>query len=118
MWYDSRHKAVDLRPLHSGERVWIPDLNTEAKIESPIKDKPRTCQIQTPRGITRRNRTDIYPITLQLEENGTSSPEEIDVPVETRELSDQTVSTEISEPVTVPIASNTSSAKVTYSQWY
>ena len=54
-----------------------------------------------------------YPIPLQLEETSTSLPEEIDVPAETRNLSDQTVSTEISESVTVPTASNASSAKVT-----
>ena len=53
--YDRRHAVVEGTPLSAGDRVWIPDLQTEGNFIRNLQ-APRSVLIETPRSIVRRNR--------------------------------------------------------------
>ena len=53
--YDRRHAVVEGTPLSAGDRVWIPDLQTEGNVIRNLQ-APRSVLIETPRSIVRRNR--------------------------------------------------------------
>ena len=53
--YDRRHAVVEGTPLSAGDRVWIPDLQTEGNVIRNLQ-APRSVLIETPRSIIRRNR--------------------------------------------------------------
>ena len=53
--YDRRHAVVEGTPLSAGDRVWIPDLQTEGNVIRNLQ-APRSVLIETPRRIVRRNR--------------------------------------------------------------
>ena len=53
--YDRRHAVVEGTPLSAGDRVWIPDIQTEGNVVRNLQ-APRSVLIETPRSIVRRNR--------------------------------------------------------------
>ncbi|XP_046630009.1 uncharacterized protein K02A2.6-like [Neodiprion virginianus] len=58
--FNSRHRAVELSPLKAGDPVWIIDLRTYGKIQSP-SGEPRSYWVLTSNGRIRRNRFHLVP---------------------------------------------------------
>ena len=66
--FDHRHRATELKPLRSGENVWIPDSNSEGTVIQMTN--PRSYVVSTPDGgRLRRNRRDLLPLPNQSESN-------------------------------------------------
>ena len=64
--FDHRHRATELKPLRSGENVWIPDSNSEGIVIQMTN--PRSYVVSTPDGgRLRRNRRDLLPLPNQSE---------------------------------------------------
>ncbi|KAH6929314.1 hypothetical protein HPB50_026515 [Hyalomma asiaticum] len=63
-----RHDAVrELRPLVSGDDVWVQDIICVAKVLSPA-EKPSSYIVEKPSGVIQRNRSHLVPLTrLQLQ---------------------------------------------------
>ena len=53
--YNRRHDVVEGKHLSAGDRVWIPDLQTEGNVVCNL-ETPRSVLIDTPRSVVRRNR--------------------------------------------------------------
>ena len=52
--FNKRHRARQLEPLQTGDRVWIPEFQQQATVLHEVA--PRSYLVQTPRGRIRRNR--------------------------------------------------------------
>ena len=52
--FNKRHRTHQLKPLKTGDQVWIPELHQQATVLREVA--PRSYLIQTPRGRIRRNR--------------------------------------------------------------
>ena len=53
-YFNKRHRTCQLKPLKTGDQVWIPELHQQATVLHEVA--PRSYLIQTPRGRIRRNR--------------------------------------------------------------
>ena len=55
--HDTRHRARTLPPLSTGNLVWLPDRQSEARVEDEVG--PESFEVATSDGIYRRNRRDL-----------------------------------------------------------
>lgn len=53
--YNKKHRVVEGETLSFGDKVWIPDQQTEGTVVKP-HESPRSVIINTPKGTIRRNR--------------------------------------------------------------
>ncbi|KAM7293291.1 uncharacterized protein ISCGN_026421 [Ixodes scapularis] len=58
--FNRRHAAKELRPLATGEDVWVTDVQCGAKVLSEAQ-RPRSYVVETPRGVLQRNRKHLVP---------------------------------------------------------
>ena len=77
--YDQHHGVIELEPLKTGQKVWIPDRGEEAHVVQEAGT--RSYQVQTPDGTYRRNRRALVDLpnsdsidsnTTDIEANATS----------------------------------------------
>lgn len=61
MNFDRRHGTRPLKPLQTGQRVWISDQRQTGHITSP-SNAPRSYLVETDRGVIRRNRLHLVPV--------------------------------------------------------
>ena len=69
--FDDHHKAKELRPLQSGENVFIPDFNSEGTVSE--QNGTRSYAIQTENGNYQRNRRQLQPLPQTEPESETQS---------------------------------------------
>lgn len=78
--FDRRHRDTDLKPLQSGDTVWIQGSNSGGRVIET--SNPRSYVVRTPDGTSvRRNRRHLIPIHDQensANENATPHNSEID----------------------------------------
>ena len=67
-YFDKRHSTKDLRPLIPGEKVYVPDMDTEAEVYEKVQTRPRSYGLRTPKGIIQRNRYHVRPIPKSSED--------------------------------------------------
>ena len=71
--FDTRHRAKNLKPLQSGENVWIPDNNSHGIVVE--MRNPRSYVVSTSEGgMLRRNRRHLVPVPLQDNSSSESPP--------------------------------------------
>ena len=61
--YDLRHKAQELTPLNSGDKVYVPQLDTTATVDKELPD--RSYIVSTPNMQFRRNRRHLNSLPKQ-----------------------------------------------------
>ena len=84
--FDSHHGARGLPPLHSGDRVWVPERKSEAEVQEEVA--PQSFTVNSEDGTFRRNRQHLIRLpsperTSSVEPNETSQPNETCQPNET-----------------------------------
>ena len=58
--FNQHHRASELKPLQTGDYVWIPDTRSEGIVLQ--ETNPRSYEVETPSGTYRRNRHHIIPL--------------------------------------------------------
>ena len=56
-----------MRPLIPGEKVYVPDMDTEAEVHEKVQTRPRSYGLRTLKGIIQRNRHHVRPIPKSSE---------------------------------------------------
>ena len=62
--YDSRHRVHDLPPLTAGDRVYLPQLKTNASVQREYGE--RSYIVSTPNGLVRRNKRHLNSLPKEL----------------------------------------------------
>ena len=115
--FDKYHKAKETPPLAPGERVWIPDRESEALVESEVA--PRSYEFTTSDGSTvRRNQSSVRrlpgtPQNVQGEEEPTrDSAERNSEPANEQDRSaSETSDVSAKETDTIPVRRSTRERK-------
>ena len=77
--FNLHHRASELKPLQTGDYVWIPDTRSEGIVVQ--ETNPQSYEVETPSGTYRRNRRHIIPLkesakdSKNQDENAKTSPD-------------------------------------------
>ena len=67
--YNRRHRVKALSALTAGERVWVTDTKTSGTVLQN-HSTPRSCLVDLPQGVVRRNRSHLIPLHTPTNDRG------------------------------------------------
>lgn len=86
--FDRRHRARELRPLVSGERVWVRDTKANGVVVRR-RPEPRSYDVQVEgHGVLRRNRAFLTPLQCATDEADESDSDDAERPPEVERVVD------------------------------
>ncbi|KAE8737488.1 hypothetical protein FOCC_FOCC017048 [Frankliniella occidentalis] len=96
--FDRRHRARELRPLVSGERVWVRDTKANGVVVRR-RPEPRSYDVQVEgHGVLRRNRAFLTPLQCATDEADESDPDDAERPPEVERVVDNDVDEALQAP--------------------